>query len=297
MPSLRQDFTDDNIRDVVNYVLSLSDPSLQTRAEHKRTKLTAHHAQGSLADAEDTKEWEAVKAVPIAVSPLWWRNYEEPDLTVAAQHDGQTLAIRLSWHDRTRNESAIRPQDFEDMAAVQLFKGSPEPFLGMGTVDKPVDVWLWNPSIQAKPANYPDVDTAYPRMYVDMYPFENPGNGPRPHSLANQPADFVTARKAGNLRADPAHGFTASSLQAGGFGTSTMRPRLSQHASARSVYHDKDGRWTVVFRRPLTVPAEGGITFAAGDKLSIAFALWDGDAQDRNGQKLVSIWHDLQLEK
>jgi mono/diheme cytochrome c family protein len=297
MPSLGKDSSDDSIRDVVDYVLSLSDPSLQTRAEHKRTRVTAHRFQGTLTDADEAKEWEPVKAVPIAVSPLWWRNYEEPDLTVAAQHDGKALAIRLSWHDRTRNEAAIRPQDFEDMAAVQLFKGSPEPFLGMGAADKPVDVWLWNPSIQAKPADYPDVDTAYPRMYVDMYPFEKPSNGPRPHSLSNQPADFITAGKAGNLRTDPARGFTASSLQAGGFGTSTMRSRVSQLASARAVYHDKDSRWTVVFRRPLTVPAEGGISFAADDKLSIAFALWNGDARDRNGQKLVSIWHDLQLEK
>jgi len=75
-----------------------------------------------------------------------------------------------------------------------------------------------------------------------------------------------------------------------------MRPRLSQLVSARGVYQDKDGCWTVVFRRPLTVPAEGGVPLAAGDKLSIAFALWDGAARDRNGQKLVSIWHDLKVE-
>jgi hypothetical protein len=31
--------------------------------------------------------------------------------------------------------------------------------------------------------------------------------------------------------------------------------------------------------------------------VSVAFALWDGAARDRNGQKLVSIWHDLTLEK
>ena len=29
---------------------------------------------------------------------------------------------------------------------------------------------------------------------------------------------------------------------------------------------------------------------------SIGFALWDGAARDRGGQKLVSIWHDLDLE-
>jgi mono/diheme cytochrome c family protein len=296
MPALGEGTPTGEVIDLVHYVLSLSDPTLQARAEHKRTLLTARRIRGTLANALADKEWDSATAVPIAVTPLWWRDYEEPDLTVAALHDGETLAIRLSWHDRTRNETAVRPQDFEDMAAVQLFKGSPEPFLGMGATDKPVDVWLWNPSLQAKPANFADVDTIYPHMSVDLYPFEKPEAGPRAHSPEDQPLDFITARKAGNLRSEPAHGFTASSLQAGGFGSSTLRPRLSQLVNARGIYQDKEGRWTVVFRRPLTVPAEGGVTLAAGDKLSIAFALWDGAARDRNGQKLVSIWHDLKVE-
>jgi mono/diheme cytochrome c family protein len=296
MPSLGADTSSADVIDLVHYVLSLSDPTLQTRAEHKRTLLTARRIQGKLADILSDTNWGSASPVPIAVTPLWWRDYEEPDLIVAALHDGETLAIRLSWHDRTRNETAIRPQDFEDMAAVQLFKGSPEPFLGMGSRDKPVDVWLWNPSIQAKADHFADVDTIYPHMSVDLYPFEKPGAGPRIHSPENQHPDFLTARKAGNLRSDPAHGFTASSLQAGGFGTSTMRPRLSQRVSARGVYQDKDGRWTVVFHRPLKLPDEGGVSLAVGEKLSIAFALWDGVARDRNGQKLVSIWHDLKVE-
>jgi DMSO reductase family type II enzyme heme b subunit len=57
-----------------------------------------------------------------------------------------------------------------------------------------------------------------------------------------------------------------------------------------------DGRWSVVLRRPLTVPPEAGVPLAAADRLSVAFALWDGAARDRNGQKFVSIWHDLHLE-
>src|SRR5579883_984335 len=296
MPSVSPETSSADVIDLVHYVLSLSDPTLQARAEHERTLLTARRINRKLAESVGDADWDSASAVPIAVTPLWWRDYDEPDLTVAAMHDGETLAIRLSWRDRTRNETAIRPQDFEDMAAVQLFKGSPEPFLGMGSKDRPVDVWLWNPSIQAKADHFADVDTIYPHMSVDLYPFEKRGAGPRVHSPQNQPPDFLTARKAGNLRSDPAHGFSASSLQAGGFGTSTLRPRLSQLVSARGAYQDKDGRWTVVFRRPLRLPDEGGVSLAAGDKLSIAFALWDGAARDRNGQKLVSIWHDLKVE-
>jgi mono/diheme cytochrome c family protein len=300
MSAAPDDSPPEEIMAVVQYVLSLSDPALQTRAEHKRTLLTARRAGKPLPDVIPDEEWAAAPAAALAVTPLSWRDYEEPDLAVSALHDGTSLAIRLTWHDRTRNTAAIRPQDFEDMAAVQLFKGSPEPFLGMGAAGKPVDLWLWNPGMEAPAGSFADMDSAYPNMAVDLYPFEQPGAGPRAHAPERQPADFVTARRAGNLRSDPEHDWTASSLHAGGFGSATMRPRASQLVRAHGVYQGKEGspdaRWSVVLRRPLAVPPEGGIALAVGDRLSVAFALWDGAAHDRNGQKFVSIWHDLQLE-
>src|SRR5262249_48969144 len=121
-----------------------------------------------------------------------------------------------------------------------------------------------------------------PRAILDIDPF-------------GKEKDFFPPRAVGNLNAaDPARGFTGSSIEARGFGSSTMRPRVSQQVSARGSR--QDGRWTVVLRRPLAVNGDGGIPLAPGDKLSIAFAVWDGAAGDRNGQKLVSIWHDLKLE-
>jgi mono/diheme cytochrome c family protein len=274
------------IGDLVNYVLSLSDPAAQARVEHKRTRLVARKVNGSIAE----ESWNSANAVPIVVSPLWWRNYDEPELQVAALHDGKDLAIRLTWRDATCNDRPVRPQDFEDMAAVQLFKGSPEPFLGMGAANKALDVWLWRARWQTDA----DVESVYPNMAVDMYPFEKPGKGPQRHAAGNQPPEFLTAKAAGNLTADTAGDVRGSNLQARGFGTLTMRPRVSQDVTATGSW--KEGRWAVVLRRPLKPEADSGIALAPGDKLSIAFALWDGAAGDRNGQKLVSIWHDLELE-
>ena len=42
----------------------------------------------------------------------------------------------------------------------------------MGASDGSVDVWLWNSAAQADQEQYADVDTAYPHMAVDQYPFE-----------------------------------------------------------------------------------------------------------------------------
>jgi len=280
--------------DAINFVLSLSEPASQERVEHRRRAVTAKRAPAELpADVPDDA-WQNAESVPIVVTPLWWRNYAEPALRVAALHDGKSLAIRLIWQDATKNDHAVRPQDFEDMAAVQLYKGSPEPFLGMGGADRALDVWLWRAGWAAKPGEAADVDNVYPNMAVDSYPFEKGGDGPRPHAADQQDKDFLTAHAAGNQLADPSHPLTAGSLEAKGFGTLTMRPRASQAVTASSSW--QDGRWTVVLRRPLDVGA-GGVGLAPGDRVSVAFALWDGEARDRNGQKLVSIWQDLQLEK
>jgi mono/diheme cytochrome c family protein len=279
------------IGDLVNHILSLSTAEDTARTQHRRQVIVVTRVPALPEDAN----WSNVKAVPVVVTPLWWRSYQEPELRVAAVHDGKSLAIRLAWTDTTMNDSAVRPQDFEDMAAVQLFKGSPEPFLGMGAANKSLDLWLWRAGWQKKPAGVADVDTTYPNMAVDLYPFERKADGPRPHATDRQDKQYLPALAVGNALADPSRPLSAANLTATGFGTLTMRPRPSQSVAASASW--KDGHWTVVLRRRLDVAASEGVVLTAGDRLSIAFAIWDGAARDRNGQKLVSIWHDLLIEK
>jgi DMSO reductase family type II enzyme heme b subunit len=274
----------EEVGDLLNFILSLSSEDATARTQHRRRNLTAKRI-ASLPDEVPEATWQAAEAVPVVVTPLWWRDYPEPMLQVAALHDGKSLAVRLTWHDPTCNDEAVRPQDFEDMAAVQLFKGSPEPFLGMGAAEKSVDLWLWRAGWRGGANQVADVHTVYPRMYTDatgLYPF--------PEDKA-----FLAARAAGNPHADPGRDYTGSSIQAKGFGSTTMRPRVSQVVNAKGAWQNE--RWTVTLRRPLEMSAEGGLVLKPGEKLSVAFALWDGAARDRNGQKLVSIWHDLRLEE
>jgi mono/diheme cytochrome c family protein len=290
----------EQIADVVHFIQSLADPFAQSEFEHKRTRLIAHRVTAATSMDTNSSLWADVMPAHIVVSPLWWRDYNEPSLGVQALHDGQSLAIRLTWRDNTRNQRAVRPQDFEDQVAVQLFKGSREPFLGMGSTDGVVDLWVWNAGWQADLVEYCDVDTQYPNMFVDEYQLEETSNAtngddPRPHATTRQNKTFLAGFAAGNLRSDPTRGIAGSANQAKGFGTLTILPRPSQAVIAKGVW--SDGRWSVVLRRPLTVSADAGLQLAAGEKLSIAFAIWDGAARDRDGQKLVSIWHDLELGK
>jgi hypothetical protein len=148
-----------------------------------------------------------------------------------------------------------------------------------------VDLWLWRAS-----RDVPDREPATP---FDDYPFQEPLYKGLLRDKTKPPPDFLTARAAGNPNAGPHEPHTAGNLVAQGFGTVTFRPKTSQQVTARAAW--KDGQWSVVLRRPLAV-GDDGLGLASDQPCSIAFAVWDGAANDRNGQKLVSIWHDLNLE-
>ncbi len=280
-----QDAADGEVADLVHFIQSLSPPEAQTQVEHKRTQVTARRTAGPLPAVIPESVWATAPPVRVVVSPLFWRNYAEPELAVRAVHDGQSVALRLSWRDGSCNDQIGRPEDFEDMAAVQLYRGPAEPFLGMGADGAVVDLWLWRASWHHRGPQYVSP--------LDDYPLDSPVY--REKLRGQPPPELQTARAAGNPHTHPDAAQSAGSLAAKGFGSTTFRPRASQLVAARSEW--KDGRWTVELRRPLAVGPEGGIGLAPGDRCSAAFALWDGAARDRNGQKLVSIWHDLVLEK
>jgi DMSO reductase family type II enzyme heme b subunit len=54
--------------------------------------------------------------------------------------------------------------------------------------------------------------------------------------------------------------------------------------------------WRVQFVRDLGATNRNDVPLGVGEKVSVAFAIWDGSVADRNGQKTVSIWNTLRLE-
>ncbi len=80
---------------------------------------------------------------------------------------------------------------------------------------------------------------------------------------------------------------------AAGFGTLTIQPSDQQHVKGVGRY--ANGSWRVVMVRDLASLGEDDIDLRSGDRMPIAFAVWDGAALDRDGTKLVSGWHFLEL--
>ncbi len=287
--------TPEQIVDLVHYIRSLSTDNQRQLAVLSRENVVAKTVAVLPGDF-DTQAWSSVRSVGLRVTPLWWRDQADYDLRVQAAHDGTTVALRISWKDGSCDARATASELFEDALACQLYRGDAEPFLGMGSAGQFVDVWFWDADRQTRT----DVEDQYPRIVADMYPFSEKevdtaeyrrtGTSPRGQPEVSMPAvasmnQIVPSRaKSGG-----------SDLAAGGPGSMTFRVPKSQLVAATGRW--SDGRWTVVMRRSLAVASpEDGVSLAPGEKASVAFAIWDGSHHDRDGQKAITIWQDLELE-
>ncbi len=279
MPSSQQ-LSQNEVIDMVHFVLSLSDEATRQAVVLRRASLAVARA-GALPAGPEDSAWADVAAVPVQTTPLWWRDEPDRKLTVQAVHDGKTVSLRLVWNDETHNDAAVRPDEFEDMAAVQLYQGEREPFLGMGAHGTTVDVWQWRAGTQNDGAE---------RWQSDEYPFDTAIY--RELFPDKAMPDFVAARAAGNPLAQRDH--SAASLAAAGFGSLTFRQAASQVVAAQAAW--RDGCWKVQLTRPLDPGAHHGTPLVSGKKYSAAVAIWDGAARDRAGQKLVTLWNDLTLK-
>lgn len=83
-------------------------------------------------------------------------------------------------------------------------------------------------------------------------------------------------------KADEAEPFD---VVAQGYATSDRRAAEASGLKANATH--VDGHWVLVFQRPLV--AEGDfVSFAGGEDIGIAFAVWEGANKERAGQKSVS---------
>lgn len=295
MPS-SQNMKPKEVADLTHFILSLSSEAARNAAVLTRERVVVKHVK-ELPTAGDASLWQQVSPVGIRTAPLWWRDDADPELSVQAVHDGKAICIRMSWVDPSANHDAGRSEDFEDAIAVELFRGKAEPFLGMGAAGAPVDMWFWDADRQSAD----DVEKVNPNVVVDVYPFNETVVATAEYDRAGtrteaQPPISLPALATGNQIVPTNNALAASSLETAGPGSVTFRPVKSQSVEAQGQW--ADGRWTVVMTRPLQVDAaDAGVALEPGGKVSLAFAIWDGGAKDRDGKKLISIWQDCELER
>ena len=81
-------------------------------------------------------------------------------------------------------------------------------------------------------------------------------------------------------------------LVAYGFGTVTRVPFEGLTSTAQRTH----GGWAVVLTRPLKVESDVGVSLQGRSNVPVAFAVWDGNDQERDGLKAVTLeWWQLRF--
>lgn len=184
------------------------------------------------------------------------------EMDVQTVHNDTHTAFRVTWQDPTRDANIRTPENYSDAAAVMLRTGDKPP-ITMGAAGKPVDIWYWRASWQFENHS----------TFGEMYTYPHPNNRTMP------------GRAAGNPLSKAQYDRFAQNYYAKGYGSLSHAPR--QNVRANAEYDDDE--WSVVFTRKHGTDGEFDASFSGSKKVYLAFAAWNGSADEANGQKSITL--------
>ncbi len=244
--------------------------------------LEAPRATGSVPlDDPWASTWDTVPKLRI---PLSAQNIAPPygggairSVTARAQYDAERVYFLLEWTDLDPDASVTANLDFTDAAALQFpITDDATPYT-MGGPEHPVNIWQWKAVWQSDiESGFETSAERWPDAVVDRYP--------HPDDPLYRPAESL-----GNLNAQRGRTTPIEDLVAEGFGTLTS----SETQQVLGSGEWRDNQWRVVFSRSLGSGESQLASFDTTTATPVAFAVWDGGAGDRNGQKSIAQFIDV----
>lgn len=210
-----------------------------------------------------------------------------------ALHDGQKIAWRLVWSDPTPDAN-VDVSRFGDGVALQFPLVADAP-VTMGAKGKAIQTIYWKALWQKDISeHFQDVEDLHPNFYSEFYWFVQ---GERPFRI---PAAFqdprsrvwFPAQQAGNPAAIFDRKEPVQELTAQGFGTLT--PHKDNATTGKGFW--KNGRWEVVFMRPLTTSDSLDYQFRPGTGGQFAVAVWDGSSGNVGARKQYCNWLPFEVK-
>jgi DMSO reductase family type II enzyme heme b subunit len=230
----------------------------------------------------DTTSEFSTALAPQNVTPPMIQQPGVSRVKVRALHDGTWIAFRLQWTDAARDD-VHGPSRFSDAAAVQVPReANTQPSPMMGQPGSPVRILFWKAAWQtadhlaALHPNRPPTDYPYlaappehrARMETSYAPAVNAHN-PNFHKPGDPPLFLGEAEMFGSLT-----------------GLRDME------VDGRGVYAERS--WRVVLATKI---ANLGNAVRPGRDSTVAFAVWEGAAQNAGGRKMRSEqWARLAVE-
>ncbi|MBS1828903.1 MAG: hypothetical protein JST93_26610 [Acidobacteria bacterium] len=157
----------------------------------------------------------------------------------------------------------------------------------MGSAGHPVQITFWRADWQASVnGRKDDIHSLYPNASVDHYPFQAHSLEPGSAAQKEMMQRYAPAQAMGNRRVGPRE-FPVEAMMAEGPGTlSPGAGLLARGAGVRT----KTG-WQVVLVRK----APAGLS--AKVRTQVAFAIWEGSAQEVGSRKMRTGWIPLALRE
>jgi DMSO reductase family type II enzyme heme b subunit len=251
--------TDDQLWNLAHYVRSLA-PEREPRV---REVIRADRVEpGELPTTVADERWDEVESfyIPlvaqIIIRPRWF----EPavnEVWVQALHDGEELAMRLTWHDPSRSPDPRWMEWQERVLEVMEPKESDDP---VEPEPRPDRFTVQFPSRIPEGMDRPFFLKGDDRSPVYLWQWQSDRDG----------ASIATAR--GMYAVDPLDG--------------------SLDADA----HWEEGRWQLVLRRSLEPSGPGDrLHFETGIPIPVAFFAWDGDNGEDGTRGAISSWYFVYL--
>jgi DMSO reductase family type II enzyme heme b subunit len=247
----------------------------------------------ALSDDPDAAVWQQL---PEHIAKLLPQDLVEPrtvtpttqEVRVRAMTNGSQIAFRLEWVDAEVNDLPGAGR-FNDACAVQVPQKAsvaiPDPQMGM--VGNGVQITFWRADWQAAVNGRGEsISELYPNASIDHYPFDAPSLEKGSDAQTQSARRYAPADAVGNRRGG-ARTSAVEDLVAEGPGTITRAATTS--SQGRGVRTPTG--WAVVITRP--VP-DG---LAPTTRTQVAFAVWEGSAQEAGARKMRSGWIGLAMRE
>lgn len=274
--------TDEERWDLASYIETKINKEKFKSAEYE-IDLNTHGVDQEIDMDPGNSLWENIPVQYIHTIPLNARRDPIDQVQFQSVINDEGIAFRLEWEDSQPDRTSSRHQDFKDAIAMEFALGDVllhkhghnEPFFGMGNRGKVVNIWQWRADWQTEIETKEKLEYATKGLDLDTMIF---GGEVNPVEALN-----------------PFRDVPVEELNAEGFGTLTPQPQTKQNVLGKGVW--KDGKWSVVFFRTLDSLNKWDIKFKSENPVLVAFAIWDGKHQDRNGRKVISMWQRLKVQE
>lgn len=256
-----------------------------------------------------------IELQPQMITNPMWPSPATKWVQVQAAASETEIAVRLEWIDPTRNDIMVQSQQYKDQAAVMfpVDQAGPVPPFTMGGEKERVNIWqwkaTWNKEGAGKGGNESMQDLEDQYHYMSMgsgsyYLYEPSGkltlspdqklkvSERHTHidpGMGKNEGVFNPGRATGNILSDNTlRRSPVEDLNAEGFSTLTTQA----HQDVDGNGNWSNNRWMVVFKRALKTEDPNDTQFIR-QATPIAFAIWNGNNKERNGQKALTHFHTL----